>query len=73
MLGANAVGTALLRDIKENIHVISRGGDYVNMDEYGRKQFELEMRAGNICALCAENSLERIANTDLLKSPYIER
>lgn len=73
VLGANATGTALLRNIKENIPVISRGGDYVNLDEYGRKQFELEMKAGNICALCAENPDERIANTDLLKSPYIER
>lgn len=73
VLGANAVGTALLRNVKENIPVISRGGDYVNLDEYGRKQFELEMKAGNICGLCAENPAERIANTDLLKSPYIER
>lgn len=73
VLGANATGTALLRNIKENIPVISRGGDYVNLDEYGRKQFELEMKAGNICALCVENPAERIANTDLLKSPYIER
>lgn len=73
VLGANGTGTALLREIKENIPVISRGGDYASLDEYGRKQFELEMKAGNICALCAENSAERIANTDLLKSPYIER
>ncbi len=75
VLAANKTGTDILRDIKEKstIPVISRGGDYVNMDEYAVKQFELEMRAGNICALCAENSVERIANTDLLKSPYIER
>ncbi len=73
VLGANAVGTALIRHIKENIPVISRGADYVNLNEYGKKQFELEMRAGNICALCAEKPSERIANTDLLKCPYIER
>ncbi len=73
VLAASKKGTVLIREIKEKgrVPVISRGGDYVNMSSYAKKQFELEMKAGNICALCAEKTTERRANTDLLISPYI--
>lgn len=75
VLGASACGTSVLREIKNKskIPVISRGADYINMDLYGRKQFELEMRAGNIASLCAENPSERGANSDLLRRPFVER
>ncbi len=73
VLGANIKGTALLKKIKEagNIDIISKGADYRKLGEYARSQFELEMKAQSVAALCYEGKNRRIANEDLLVSPHI--
>ncbi|MDP4118178.1 MAG: nucleotidyltransferase family protein [Bacillota bacterium] len=74
VLAADNKGLEILKKIKKNgiIPVISRGGDYVNLPPFAKAQFELEMRAQNIAALCCEKKDMRIAHRDLLQCPYIK-
>ena len=75
ILGANDKGMAILKEIKKkgNIPLVSKGADYVRLNAYGKKQFELEMKAKNIASLSCNNVKYRISNLDLINSPYIKR
>lgn len=71
VLAANKTGLKILGSVKEKFPVISRGADYKKLDSFAAEQFELEMKAQNIAALCCKNKSKMICGRDLLEKPYI--
>ena len=71
VLAANKTGLKILGSVKEIFPIISRGADYKKLDRFGAEQFELEMKAQNIAALCCKNKSKMISGRDLLEKPYI--
>ncbi len=57
VLGFNEKGASLLKECKEKakLPIITRSKDLKNLDENGRKIFELECKARDLYSLCLEN------------------
>lgn len=69
VLGMNQTGMAILKSAKSvcSVPIITKAADFNKKS----RQFELDLRAGNIASICSDNQKKRIGNLDLKHPPVI--
>lgn len=69
VLGMNKKGTDILKQAKKNcaVPIITKAADYKEKS----RQFELDLRATDIAALCSGDKSERVAGKDFTHSPVV--
>lgn len=69
VLGMNQTGMAILKSAKSicSVPIITKTADFKKKS----RQFELDLRAGNIASICSDNQKKRIGNLDLKHPPVI--
>jgi len=70
ILGMNKKGSALIKNIKKlsALSIVTKAADFE-----GNAMYDMDIRATDFAALCADETAERYCGKDFLKSPYIDQ
>ena len=70
ILGLGKKGSALIKEIKElsPLTLVTKAADFE-----GNAMYDMDIRATDFAALCADDTAERYCGKDFLKSPYVSK